>query len=80
MVERRGQTGLYGRETGRRAHFQVGLFDTLLVDLSIPRVTGQSIGENSVLVGDGPGRAAASWRNLTGNQTILSSHTPKYGM
>src|SRR6266403_6245679 len=49
MVERRGRRGEYGREIGRRAQFQAGLFETLLVTLSIPWVNGQSIGANSVL-------------------------------
>ena len=52
MVERQGRCGEYGSETGRRAQFQVGLFDTLLVDLTLPRVNGQSVGEYSVLVGE----------------------------
>ena len=34
MVERRGRCGEYDRETGRRVHFQVRLFETSLVDLS----------------------------------------------
>ncbi len=50
VVEMRGWIGEYGRETGRQAQLQAGLFETSLVALSIPRVDGQSVGENSVLV------------------------------
>ncbi len=57
MVEGRGRCGEYGREIGRRAHFQVGLFETLLVALSIPWVNDQSVGaswvgERGLLVGE----------------------------
>ena len=38
MVEGRGRRGEYGREIGRRAQFQAGLFETSLVALSIPWV------------------------------------------
>src|SRR6266436_6934279 len=48
MVERRGWCGVtYNGETRRWARFQVGLFETLLVALSL--VNGRLIGENLVL-------------------------------
>ena len=44
-----GEAREYGRGIERQAHFQAGLFETLLVALSIPWVNGQSVGANSML-------------------------------
>ncbi len=51
MVERQERRGEYGREIGRQAQFQVGLFETSLVALSIPWVRIRCwVGERGLLI------------------------------